>query len=367
MGRKLIAGIDIGSYAVKVAAFTASRPSTFKMARSSHPHALYALGMAELFPPGTDPETTEPGDDLIVDAIERAVVDSGMEKVSKAVIGVTGQAVTVRFVQMPRMTERELHDAVLMQADQLLPFDKETVVMDPQIIETADSSDDEMIRVLLVAARRNEIEKRIELVNRAGFDVLAVDVDAFAALSCFVSDVEGESEENLALVNMGSRVTSINIVRGGSSLFHRDFNIGGSHLTKAVEEKFGVGFALAEALKTQHGVLSEEEAVEQGEEDRNPEVGDAMMPVLQDIAREIRRSFSYYEHQMYDRGVDRMVLTGGAAMLRGLRLFLAKELETQVDIGDPTARIPMSPDLSPEKIATFGPGYTVAIGLAGWK
>jgi len=367
MARKLITGIDIGSYAVKVAAFAPPRQSAFKLSRSASPNELTALGMAELFPPGTDPETTEPTEDLIADAVERAVSDSGLEKISNVVIGVSGQGVTVRFIQMPRMTERELQDAVAVQADQLLPFDKETIVMDSQILETADSSDDEMMKVLLVAVRKEDVHRRIELMSRFGFNVVAVDVDAFAALSCFITEQEMTPDENIALVNMGSRITSINIVKDGNSHFHRDFSIGGSHLTKAIEDKFGVGFALAEALKTQHGILSEEEAMEQGEEDRNPEVGEAMMPVLQDMAREIRRSFSYYEHQMYDRSVDRVVLTGGTALLRGLRLYLARELETQVDLGDPTARIPTAEDLPPDKIATYGPGYSVAIGLAGWR
>ncbi len=366
MAQKAYLGIDVGSFAVKVASFGPSAHSTFRFTGRKGAMALACLGMAELYPPGTDPDTVELDDDLIADAISRAVADSGIKKVGKVVIGVSGQGVTVRFIQMPRMGEKELQDAVLVQADQLLPFDKSSVIIDSQILDSAQSEDEEMMRVLLVAVRNEDVDKRIELVNRAGFGVAAVDVDAFAAMSCFVSEEE-TSDENIALINMGSKVTSINIVRDNNSHFHREFTIGGSHLTKAIEERFGVGYALAEALKTQHGVLSEEEAAELEEEDRNPEVGEAMLPVLQDMAREIRRSFSYYEHQMYDRSVDRVVLTGGSAMLRGLRLYLSKELETQVDIGDPTARLDTTETLSPEKVASYGPGYTVAIGLAGWK
>lgn len=366
MAIKLYTGLDIGSFAVKVAALAPSKHSSFRVSMGSTPLELAYLGMAELYPAGTDPGTGEPDEELVIDAIHRAVEDSGIKKTGKCVIGVSGQSVTVRFIQMPKMTERELRDAVNVQAEQLLPFDRASVVMDSQILESGQGGEEETMKVLLVAVRRDEVQRRVDLVARAGYAVAAVDVDAFSALSCFLT-AEETSNENLALVNIGAKVTSINIVRNGVSHFHRDFSIGGSHLTKAIEDRFGVGFALAEALKTQHGVLSEAEAAELGEEDRNPEVGEAMFPVLQDIAREIRRSFSYYEHQMYDRSVERVILSGGTAMLRGLRLFLSRELETQVDIGDPTARIPVSPTLPHEKIASFGPGYTVAIGLAGWK
>jgi type IV pilus assembly protein PilM len=366
MGRKSSVGIDIGSHSVKVAAFEPSGYSAFRLSKGKTSLELSHLGMAELYPPGTDPETVEIDDDLIVDAIVRAVADSGIKKIRKAVIGVSGQGVTVRFIQMPRMTERELRDAVEVQADQLLPFDRSSVIIDSQILESTQGEDEEMMRVLLVAVRHDEVDKRLELVRRAGIEVAAVDVDAFAALACF-SSADDAADENLALINTGSKMTSINIVRGGNSHFHREFSIGGSHLTKAIEDRFGVGYALAEALKVQHGILSEEEAAELGEEDRNPEVGEAMLPILQDMAREIRRSFSYYEHQMYDRSVDRVVLTGGSAMLRGLKLYLSKELETQVDIGDPTARVLTGESISSEKIAAYGSGYTVAIGLARWK
>lgn len=366
MGAKLYMGLDIGSYAVKVAMFAPAKHSSFRLTTGGTPLELAHLGMAEIFPPGTEPSPGEPPEDLVIDAIHRAIIDSGVKKVPRCVIGVSGQAVTVRFVQMPKMTERELRDAVMVQAEQLIPFDRASAVIDCQILEAGHGAEDEMMEVLVVAARREEIERRIQLVAKAGYEVAAVDVDAFSALSCFVT--EGEtSQESLALVNIGARVTSINIVRGGVSHFHRDFNLGGAHLTKALEDRFGVGFALAEALKTQHGILTEAEASELGEEDHNPEVGEAMLPVLQDISREIRRSFSYYEHQRYDRSVDRVILSGGTAMLRGLRLFLARELETQVDIADPTARIPVASSLPHEKIATYGPGYTVAIGLAGWR
>lgn len=366
MAIKLYMGLDIGSHAVKVAMFAPSKHSSFRLSGGGAALELANLGMAEVYPPGSEPAGGEVPDEMIIDSIHRAVTDSGIKKVGKCVIGVSGQAVTVRFIQMPKMSERELRDAVAVQADQLLPFDRSSGVMDCQILEAAQGAEEEMMKVLLVAARKEEIQRRVDLVARAGYEVAAVDVDAFSALACFLTEEES-SNENLALVNLGAKVTSINIVRNGVSHFHRDFSLGGASLTKAIEDRFGVGFALAEALKMQHGILSEAEAAELGEEDRNPEVGEAMFPVLQDIAREIRRSFSYYEHQMYDRSVDRVILSGGTAMLRGLRLFLSKELETQVDIGDPTARIPLSPSLPHEKIANFGPGYTVAIGLAGWK
>ncbi len=366
MGIKLYTGLDIGSHSVKVAAFAPSKHASFRLSKRGSALELAHLGIAEVYPPGSEPGPGEPPEDLLVDAIHRAIADSGLKRVGKCVIGLSGQSVTVRFIQMPKMSERELRDAVSVQADQFLPFDRASAVMDTQILESGQGTEEETMKVLLVAARKDEIQRRVDLVTRAGYEVAAVDVDAFSALACFLP--EGEAvEENLALVNIGARVTSINIVRNGVSHFHRDFSLGGSHLTKAIEDRFGVGFALAEALKTQHGILSEAEAAELHEEDRNPEVGEAMFPVLQDIAREIRRSFSYYEHQTYDRRVERVILSGGTAMLRGLRLFLSKELDTQVDIGDPTARIPVAPTLPHDKLATYGPAFTVAIGLAGWK
>ena len=87
---------------------------------------------------------------------------------------------------------------------------------------------------------------------------------------------------------------------------------------------------------------------------------------LQRMVSEIRRSFDFYEHQLYERPVDRLVLSGGVVRLPIVGETLVEELgvetvevadpsESALIIGDPNGTAPLL-----EHPAQF----MVAIGLA---
>jgi type IV pilus assembly protein PilM len=348
-------GLDIGSFAIKVVGMTGAKKGL--MSRAPSVVQVTQAAMVELDPAGEEVDR-----EATVAAVRKVLDEAGLGKVRRVVMGVSGPAATVRFVQMPKMDQRELLAAMQLQADQYIPFDPNTAVLDCQILPESEEQEAGTMKVLLVAAKKEVVDGKVEIAREAGLDVTAVDVDAFAAATQLEAP---ESAESIATVNVGARTTSVHISRAGVPQFHRDFPLGGHHLTKVLEERFGVGYALAEALKRQHGIYEPEEGTDEAE--RNPEVGEAMRPVLSDLVKEIKRSFSYHEHQSYEEGIGSAVLTGGTALLPGFAVYLSRELGTEVVVGDPLARMTVSPSaVGLELLNQSGAAFAVAVGLATW-
>lgn len=65
---------------------------------------------------------------------------------------------------------------------------------------------------------------------------------------------------------------------------------------------------------------------------------DILAPPLVRLVSEIRRSFDYYEQQLYEHPVERLVVSGGVAHLTLLRETLQEELGVPVELANPAHR-----------------------------
>src|SRR6185312_658520 len=134
---------------------------------------------AEPTPPNAMNEKTLVDPQAVGDAIRRAVKRSGA-KSREAAIAISGDAAITKVIQMPRtLSENELEGQVEMQADQYIPFPMEEVSFDFEVIGPSEK-DPDMLDVLLVATRSENVEQRVAACAAAGLTAKIVDVEAFA-------------------------------------------------------------------------------------------------------------------------------------------------------------------------------------------
>lgn len=95
------------------------------------------------------------------------------------------------------------------------------------------------------------------------------------------------------------------------------------------------------------------------------QVFEAIAPVLGELATELRRSLDYYRSRAQGRSVDRVLLTGGGALLPNFAQFLQNELQVPVAVADPLAQVTVSAKrYDPAYLQTVAPTFAVAMGLA---
>lgn len=106
------------------------------------------------------------------------------------------------------------------------------------------------------------------------------------------------------------------------------------------------------------------EVLTEGEKHRR-EISEAFMPVVAEMATEIKRSVEYYTTRANDARVDRVLLFGGVASLPGLNNYMEKELGIPVQTaGLPAATSMGTAAVPPDYIQQIAALMPVAIGLS---
>jgi len=149
---------------------------------------------------------------------------------------------------------------------------------------------------------------------------------------------------------------NINILKMGSTLFQRDIAIGGQRYTSAIQKALNVAYDEAEALKMGCGLVDKRQ---------QDEVLTVMASVSEEIGDEIQRSFEFFRTTAADEVIDRMVISGGCAKIRGLDRFLSNRLGLPVSVADPFRGLYYNDKFfDPEYLHDMAPIAAVSVGLA---
>jgi type IV pilus assembly protein PilM len=183
------------------------------------------------------------------------------------------------------MEEDELRELIQDEAGKYLPFDDmSTVLYDFQILGESPFNPTQM-EVLLVAVKKEIVEGYTDAIEAAGLIPVIMDVDCFALETMYEENYEFEADDVAVLVNIGASITNINVVKGGSSIFTRDFTLGGSSVTEAIARNLGVSFEEAEKAKI--------EGFGQDSRARDQFLG-GLIAYADPICSEIERSIDYF-------------------------------------------------------------------------
>jgi type IV pilus assembly protein PilM len=336
---KSIVGLDLGSSVVKALEISLEGPEP----------VVTGFARVEIPPGGTHAEAIE------------AVLREGRFRSKRVVTSVAGQSVVVRYVPMLRMSNSELKQAIRFETDKYLPFELDEVVMDCQSLESlrspaGDGDSDDQMTVLLAACKTDAIERRAQLIQACGLQHCAIDIDLFALANawelCGIFPGEGEEEKRgIALVDVGSLRTSINVLYGGQTCFGREINIGGGDMTQAVARRLSVEAFEAEAIK-------------RASESQEAEVNSAIAPVLEDLVSEISLSLDYVEHHA-GITVDEILLSGGGVLAPGVPGYIEQATARRARTWNPLEGLRIDASrVDVEELEAWAPTLVVAVGLA---
>ena len=181
--------------------------------------------------------------EAVGEAIRRAVKRSGA-KSRLAAIAISGDAAITKVIQMPKnLGENELEGQVEMQADQYIPFPMEEVSYDYQVVGPSEK-DPDMLDVLLVATRTENVEQRQAAVQASGLTAHLVDVEAFALENACAlmrhQMPDGGLDRTVAVVDFGASSTTFSVLRDMKVIYTRDFAFGGQQLTEEIMRTYGL-------------------------------------------------------------------------------------------------------------------------------
>jgi type IV pilus assembly protein PilM len=342
--KKGLVGLDIGSSAVKAVELKSG-------GKGGDEFQLINIGMEPL-PPEAIVDGAIMDSGAVIDAVQR-LFQAQKIKTNEVATSVSGNAVIVKKISLPQMSNEELAESIHWEAEQYIPFDIQDVSLDYEVIDGGGSGGN--MDVLLVAVKKDKISDYTSAITQAGRSPTVVDVDVFALQNCYEINYGTDPGRVVALLNIGASIMNINVIKGATSIFNRDIAVGGNQYTDAIQKDLNLSFDQAEALKRGQRV-----------EGAAPE---NLQPILQvvseNIAMEIQKTFDFFRATSSEDRIDRIFLSGGSSKIQGLRDLLTDRFEAGVEILNPFNNVTYNPrDFDPDFINELGPSAAIAVGLA---
>jgi type IV pilus assembly protein PilM len=341
---KSVVGLDIGSSAVKAVELTPAGKGFRVAAYGSEPVPADAIVDGAIIDAGA-----------VAGSIRQLFERHKAFKGKEVCASLSGNAVIVKKITLPVMTEAELADSVYWEAEQYIPFDIQDVNLDYQILDPGTGPDSRgSMEVLLVAAKKEKISDYTSVIAQAGRTPVIVDVDAFALQNAFDINYGLDASQVVVLLNAGASAINVNILQGHQSMFTRDISIGGNAYTEAVHTELELPYDAAEQLKK--GVPVEGPSFE----DAYP----VLRAVSENVLLEVQKTFDFFRATASSDRIDRIMLSGGASRVDGFREMLQERFSAPVEEFDPFRTVVWDSKKLGRDAVEHASTAAVAVGLA---
>jgi type IV pilus assembly protein PilM len=267
--------------------------------------------------------------DGLADALRRLYRENkGLDK--RVRVGLANQKIVVRVVDLPYLEDaKELEAAVRFQAQDQLPMPLEHAVLDHQRLAVIDEATGRRQRVLLVAARREMVERVLAALRAAGLKPEGVDLSAFAMVRALHR--AGPDDELVLYLAIGG-LTNLAVARGTECTFARASGSGVEALAVELAERAGLTLEHASGWLVHVGVQDPVEDIA-GDRQIVEHARQILLDGVRRIASEVRSSLDFHRMQEDAATVSRAVMTGPASAIPGFDMALASELGIPVEQG----------------------------------
>jgi type IV pilus assembly protein PilM len=274
----------------------------------------------------------------------------------------------LQVIKMPLMSEEDLKSAIVFEAENYIPIPVSEVYLDCETFPSI-SNQSKNLNVLLAAVPKRVVDSYLNSLKKGGLKPIAFEVESLAITRALIK--EQTSPSPILIIDLGATRTSLIVFAGKSIRFTCPIPISGNHLTELVAKNLGKNFEEAEKLKVEYG-LEEGLKFKFGPKKTAPrekkgKVFEALIPPLVDLVQQIKKYLEYCQTHDYffdlpseRKNVEKIILCGGGANLKGLKEFLSLELKIPTEIGDPWINVGEIKNFPKEKSLSF----TTAIGLA---
>jgi type IV pilus assembly protein PilM len=297
----------------------------------------------------------------------RVLVAKGIAR-QPVTVGLSGRDVIIRYNQVPPVPEWRLKNLMKFEVMEVSGQSGGEVAADYRKLNLPDPDGTRGEETVLVAlARSAYIDPLFASLDGAGLKVLAGCPNSVALFNAFAINATYGAEETCLLVNVGAHGTDLALERGGELIYARNATPGGKAFTDAVATAFSTSEAKAETLKTTKGDVTPRGQARYPDS-TSEKVANAMVAAAGQLVALIQSTLMIGRAQtkLPDLKVDRVLLSGGGASLRGLDLYLKDRMGVPVQRFNPFEGMDTSalPEEERRALEAAPHEFAVALGLA---
>ncbi len=295
-------------------------------------------------------------DGVIVDI--EAIAKPVQELFRKGIVGhITTRRVAVsipatrtfaKTMSLPLLQEKELEEAVFLEAQQYIPMPIEQLYIDYSVVDKTKDS----VEVLTVGVPKNIVDSLLSLMQTLGLEPVAFDTTTDAAGRLFENQ-HRSSDVPAVLIDFGSLSADITI-HDKTVIVSSTAPSGGDTFTDLIAKDLGVSIEEGYIIKTKYGL---------GKSKKQKEIQEAISPELDKLVKEIRRMIRYYEERSDSKKkIGQIVTMGGGANMPGLSDYLTETLRLPVRMCDPWLELELGRLKAPTEVEKAM--YVIAAGLS---
>ena len=258
-------------------------------------------------------------------------------KLNKRVrLGVANQRIVMRTIDLPPISDpKDVASAVRFQAQDHIPMRLDQAVLEHHSLGNVETLDGTRTRVVLVAARRDMIDRLLEAATRAGLRPQGVDLSAFAMIRALHRP---DAAGTVGYVSVGG-ITNLAIASGTTCVFTRTIAHGTESVAGELAERRELTLDHARQW-LQHVGLEEPVDEIEGEREIVVEARAVLSDAVRRIGAEIRNSLDFHLMQEGSTAVEQVIVTGPGVTISGFSDQLGEQIGLPLEVGLPSEATP---------------------------
>jgi type IV pilus assembly protein PilM len=242
-------------------------------------------------------------------------------------LGIAHQRIVVRTLDLDAVVDdpKALAAAVKEAAPDHIPMPMDEAVLDFQSLGTVNTPMGLRSRVVVVAVRREMVERAAAAVEGAGLEIEGIDLSAFGMVRALASEHEGA----VLYVNVAG-LTNVAVANAGGCLFTRASAGGVDSIAASLAERRGLTLEHARQWIGHVGLVAPLDGIE-GDIDLVTATRSALEDGVRELADGIRTSLNFYRTQDSSETVELGVVTGPAISIPGFVEKLSESLRLPLE------------------------------------
>jgi type IV pilus assembly protein PilM len=330
-------GLDIGTTAIRVVQMKGGKTKTLvrygsldidsKISRSDSNADMQKLGQS----------------------IKQVISQFGISTPNVAV-GLPSQRVFMTVVDIERLNNQELEKTIKLQADSLIPTPLAESKLDWALLGES-PKEASKVELLLSSVTNDFVEKRLDLLESLGLNVIAFEPDSLAIARSLLAP--GTMPAHLIL-DMGDNATDLIVTLNDAPRLIRSIPTGTETLIKSAMQNLGIDEKQAQQFVYKFGMNKDK---------LEGQIYGAISGTIDVLVAEIEKSIKFFNSRYPNSPMERVIMTGGASTLPEFPLYIANKFGISVEIGNSWRNVAFPADKQNE-LLTISNKFAVAAGLA---
>lgn len=315
-------GLDLSDRSIKVA----------QLQRKGGKTEVYAYGREDM-PEGLIEDGEIKDEERVVEFIKKALSNSKPNPIKSefVVYSIPEPKGFIRVVELPRIEEGDIDDAIRCEAEQLFPINIDESYMDWQVLP---NDNKETMKILVATVPNQLVDSYSSVLKKAGLKPVAAEIESVAITRSLINNKK--SIKPMLVIDLGKDRTGFIIFKSPAVQFTASIPICGNSFSKVIAKKLVISEEEADEIRKKCGL---------GLSDEHKNIYKIIQPSLHEMIKYINNLMDYYrEYFKSESDIAKVVICGGEAKMAGMSSFLSLRIKKEIEKGNPWINIISSKD-----------------------